>query len=191
MEIWAQNSSTGHSAPLRPRLHFALYFFKFPFVRRSPPTKIPETTLTSVLRYIKGTASYEHVRVQDTKETGNLENTEWEEWISHVPQMASDRIEQTVTENSEVKNKFMDISSLEETIMLSRNVGYQNTQQSEVTSQKNGSLKFWNTAHKIARFTSSKTFSGRHPRQGVKALRRFIQFCCRESLKTYIWSVHL
>jgi hypothetical protein len=53
----------------------------------------------SVLRNIKGKARYDHVRVQDKKQTGNLEKREREEWISHVSQMASDRIEQTVTEN--------------------------------------------------------------------------------------------
>ena len=99
MEIWAQNSSTGHPAPLRPRLHFALYFFKFHFLRRNPPTEIPEITLSNVLGQIKEKGRYDHVRVQDTKETANMENREREEWISHVPQMAPDRIEQTVTEN--------------------------------------------------------------------------------------------
>ena len=53
MEIKAQNSSTGHPAPLRPRSHFTFRFFKCHFIRLRPPTQCKKQVLTSVLRKIK------------------------------------------------------------------------------------------------------------------------------------------
>jgi hypothetical protein len=53
MEIQAQNSSTGPLAPIRPRSHFTLRFFKCHFIRLRPPTQCKKRVLTSVLRKIK------------------------------------------------------------------------------------------------------------------------------------------
>jgi hypothetical protein len=51
LEIQAQNSSTWHPAPLRPRSHFTFRLCKCHFILLRPPTQTQETGVTNLFRY--------------------------------------------------------------------------------------------------------------------------------------------